>query len=495
MAYRVGVVTLIQESNTFLSEATTLAHFQQDVLITGEEVRLQFATALHEVGGFFQGLQDPSIETVPLFAARAYPFGTMTGDTFQSLVERLQQQIARAGQLDGLLVAPHGATVAASHPDADGYWLSLVRQAVGPTIPIIGTLDSHANLSPAMVAATDALMGYRSNPHIDQLERGKEAAHLMIRTVRGEVRPMQAACFLPMAINIERQCTSEQPLSNFNERLDAARTRPGVLAISLLLGFPYADVPEMGSSLLVVTDNNPELAQSIANELGDELWVMREGLAGNFISVSDAVTQAVSLRGPVCLLDMGDNVGGGSPADGTLLAWELHRRGIGPSLVILNDPESVHQAEHAGIGARLSMSLGGKTDDRHGAPLTAEFTVMRISHGAFTESEVRHGGITRFDQGRTAIVISDNGLTVMLTSRRAPPFSLKQLTTFGLTPQEYRVIVAKGVNAPLAAYKPVCPNIIRVNTPGVTTADMRQLAYTQRRQPMWPFEPETTWAP
>lgn len=493
MSYRVGIITLLQESNTFLSEATTLSHFEKDILVTGEAVRQQFAQALHEVGGFFQGLATAPVEIVPVFAARAYPYGTITAEAFQTLVDRLSHELQHAGHLDGLLVAPHGATVSASQPDADGYWLSVVRELVGPNVPVIGTLDSHANLSPAMVAATDALIAYRTNPHVDQLERGKEAAALLLRTLKGEIQPTQAACYPPLAINIERQCTSEPPLSEFEQQLNALRSRQGILSVSLLLGFPYADVAEMGSSIVVVADNNPELAQSTANELGTALWSMRKDLAGTFISVTDAVSRAIKLPGPVCLLDMGDNVGGGSPADGTLIAWELHQRKIGPSLVVLYDPASVQQAEAAGIGAEIAMSLGGKTDDRHGGPLIGKFRVVGLYDGQYRETEVRHGGISHFDQGRTALVTTETGLTVMLTSRRAPPFSLKQLTTFGIDPKAYQILVAKGVNAPLAAYAPVCPHLIRVNTPGVTTADMRQLAFHHRRQPMWPFEPEVTW--
>jgi len=493
MPYRVGIITLLQESNTFLSETTSLAHFQQDVLVTGAEVRQHFATALHEVGGFFQGLAATHVEVVPLFAARAYPYGTITSETFATLVGMVRQTLRETEELQGLLVAPHGATVSASHLDADGHWLSIVREAVGPHVPIVGTLDSHANLSPLMVSATDALVAYRTNPHIDQLARGQEAADLLLRTLKGEIRPVQAACFPPMAINIERQCTSELPLSDYAERLNEVRSRPGILAVSLLLGFPYADVPEMGSSVLVVADGDRDLAQAAANELGSELWNLREYLAGTFVSVADAVLHATQLRSPVCLLDMGDNVGGGSPADGTLIAWELHRRRIGPAFVVLFDPQSVQQAEAAGLGADIDMSLGGKTDDRHGPPLTGKFTVLGLHDGIFTENEVRHGGITRFDQGRTAIVLSDSGLTIMLTSRRTPPFSLKQLTAFGIQPREYRILVAKGVNAPLAAYRPVCANIVRVNTPGVTTADMEQLEFQHRRRPMWPFERDMQW--
>lgn len=491
---RVGVIALLQESNTFLTGATTLDHFRQDVLLTGETVREHFRHAPHEVGGFFEGLAASGIDAVPIFAARAYPFGTVTRETADALLTQLLDALRSAGPLDGVLVAPHGATVSAPYPDFDGHWLTLVRQHVGPNCPIIGTLDPHVNLSPAMVAATDALFAYRTNPHVDQKPRGLEAAALMVRTLRGEVTPVQAACYPPMAINIERQCTSEAPLHEFGQRLDQVRSQTHVLGVSLMLGFPYADVAEMGSAMLVVTDQNRELAQRLADELASELWDLREPLAGSFLSVAEAVEQAALLPGPVCLLDMGDNVGGGSPADATWVAIELHQRRIGPAFVVLYDPEAVQQAEAAGVGQRLVLSVGGKSGDLHGPPLETEFLVQQIADGVYTESEARHGGFSQFDQGRTAIVQAESGLTVMITSRRALPFSLRQITSYGLDPTDFQILVAKGVNAPLAAYKPVCPSIVRVNTPGVTTADMTQLQFEYRRRPMFPFERDTEWA-
>lgn len=317
---RVGILALIQESNTFLPGSTTFEHFRQDLILTGEEVRQHFATAHHEVRGFFDGLARAGFEAVPIFAARALPFGTIEAPAFEALIKLMLDELESVGRLDGLLVAPHGATVAASHPDADGYWLSQVRQFVGPQVPIIGTLDPHCNLSVEMVAATDALMAYRTNPHIDQEQRGVEAAELMVRTLRGKVNPVQAACFPPMVINIERQCTSESPLTAVVAQFEAVRGQVGVLSASLMLGFPYADVTEMGAATLVVTDGDPFLAQRLANQLGQSMWAHREGLAGTFISVEEAVTQAQTLPGPICMLDMGDNVGGGSPGNGTWLA-------------------------------------------------------------------------------------------------------------------------------------------------------------------------------
>jgi microcystin degradation protein MlrC len=489
---RVGIIALLQESNTFLGRPTTLAHFQQELLATGEEVRRRLAAAHHEVGGFFEELDRERIEAVPIFAARALPYGVIAADDFTRLADMLFAELQRAGRLDGLLVAPHGATVAENAPDADGYWLGRLRETVGPRVPVVATLDLHANLSPRMAAACDAIVAYRTNPHLDQRARGIEAARLIIRTLRGEIRPTLAAAFPPLAVNIERQSTDEPPCREIFAEADALLDRPGALADSILLGFPYADVEEMGAAAVVVTDGDAALAQSLARELAGSMWSRRRELAGRLVGIDESLQRAAELAGPVCLLDMGDNVGGGSPGDGTLLLHAVARSGLSGALACLYDPVGVAQAAAAGCGRRLPMRLGGKSDDRHGPPLEGEFEVAGLFDGKFRESEPRHGGLVEFDQGQTAVVRDDRGTTIMLTSRRVPPFSLMQWTACGIDPRSFRLVIVKGVHAPVAAYRPVARHFLRVNTPGVTTADMGQLAYRHRRRPLFPFEETAT---
>ena len=485
---RVGIIGFLQESNTFLREPTTLDHFRRETLIEGEGIRERFADAHHEIGGFFAGLDEAGIEAVPIFVARAMPYGVITAEAFSQLLEQMFAALGRAGALDGLLVAPHGATVAASAPDADGEWLTQLRQRVGPQMPIIGTLDLHANLSPAMVSACNALIAYRSNPHLDQRARGLDAARLLVRTLRGEVQPTMVAAFPPLAVNIERQLTQSGPCQWLYEQADEMLREPGVLSNSILLGFPYADVPEMGSSLIVVTDNDRDQASRYADRLARLWWERRAEFLGDLISIEDAVRESAYLLGPTCLLDMGDNIGGGSPGDGTMIAHELIKQGVGASFVAIHDAEVVQQAKQAGEGTFLRVRVGGKNDDLHGPPLEVEVQVMGIHDGKFRESEARHGGIVEFDMGLIAILETPSHMTIMVTTERTVPFSLKQLTTFGIQPETYRVLVAKGVHAPVAAYAPVSKTMMRVNTPGVTSADLESLTYHKRRHPMYPFE-------
>jgi microcystin degradation protein MlrC len=494
---RVGIIAFLQESNTFIEGVTTLAHFEQDLLAEGEEVRRRLEGTHHEVGGFFDGLAAEGVASVPIFAARALPYGVLTPGTLETLMARMDACLSLAGPLDGLLIAPHGATVSEGIADVDGCWLEMLRGRVGPKVPIIGTLDLHANLSPRMVRACNALIAYRTNPHLDQRDRGREAAQLMVRTLRARLRPVMAAAFPPLAINIERQSTDDGPCSNLNwyhvQEMRFGSTQ--LLSTSFVLGFPYADVPEMGAAVIAVANDNAEIAAMHAREMVDDVWQRREEFRGQLISVAAAIEQASWREPPICLLDMGDNVGGGSPADGTVLLHALHAAGVAPAFVCLCDPYACRDALKAGVSARTRLRLGGRTDRRHGEPFEAEFTIRGLYQGRFEEPQARHGGFKTFDQGPTAVVETDRGMTVMLTSKRMVPFSLNQLRSCRLEPTTFRVLVAKGVHAPVAAYGPICRNLIRVNTPGVTTADLSQLEYRHRRRPMFPFEPDTEWQP
>lgn len=486
---RVGIISLQHESNTFIQSATTLADFECDVLATGDQIYPIFKDAAHEIGGFFAGLAETEIEPVPIFVARALPGGTITGETVETLVQMLLQELQQAGELDGLLVAPHGAGVSEGERDLDGYWLNLVRQQTGTELPIVCTLDAHANVSQTMIDVCDATIVYRTNPHIDQRDRGIEAARLMNRILKGEVKPTQAACFVPVAINIERQHTPSEPCASLYKLADQMLETTDVLSNSVILGFPYADVQEMGSGFIVVTDNDSAHAQLLADQLGESLLTRKDEFKAHLTGVEEALDQAEQMAGPICFLDMGDNIGGGSPADGTTILHAIQKRKQLASFACLYDPEAAKQSIAASPGATLSaLAMGGKTDQLHGAPLVANVKVISTHDGHFTESEVRHGGKTEFYMGPTAVVQTDFGLTIMLTSHRTPPFSLGQLTSCGINPADYQILVAKGVQAPLAAYSPVCPNLIRVNTPGVTSADMDQFQYQYRRRPLFPFE-------
>lgn len=488
--HRIGILALLHESNTFIESPTTLERFYEDVVVYGSDLIDRFAGSHHELGGFIQGLTGADL--VPIGAYRATPAGAIDKSTWETAVSDLLERTKNDLPLDGLLIAVHGAAVAEHAPDADGNFLTRVRELVGPEIPIVATLDPHANLSAQMVTSCDALTAYRTNPHLDQHARGLEAAGILLGMLDKKIRPTMCAEFLPLVINIERQSTDEPHLKRIYDLADKQLEHPQVISNSILLGFPYADVLEMGSAVLVITDGNPSLARTMARELYEAIWSSRDAMEGVLISVDTALDRIEQDPGRrFCLLDMGDNVGGGSAADGTIIVKALNDRRLGPSFVCLYDPRSVEQCMRAGVGQRLDLSLGAKTDQQHGKPWACSATVVSIHDGKFTEDRPRHGGITQFDQGASVVLrISGAPITVLLTSRRMVPFSLNQLVSCGLDPRFFRVLVAKGVHAPLAAYREVCDAFLRVNTPGSTCADLFQLEYRNRRKPLFPLEKE-----
>ena len=251
----------------------------------------------------------------------------------------------------------------------------------------------------------------------------------------------------------------------------------------------------MGTATIVITDNDHELAAQLADDLADEIWTRRDQMRGKLLSVAEAVGQCkTQTTQRTCLLDMGDNVGAGSAADGTDLLAELLRQQIEPFFCCIYDPEAVSIGNATGVGGSTRMMIGGKSDEFHGAPIELLVDIVSLHDGRFRESRPRHGGIVQFDQGATAIVrCNAPQATIMLTSKRMVPFSLEQLTSFQIDPRVFQVLVAKGVNAPIAAYQEVCDSFIRVNTRGCTSADLSQQKLHQRRRPMYPFEPQTTW--
>lgn len=481
---RVGIIGLYHEANTFNTTPADSLAFKQRF---GQEIIDTFAAAHHEIGGYIEALTQAGIEIVPLYVAGATPSGSVPAETFNAMFKIIDEQLASAGKLDGLMLAPHGAAVSDEHHDMDGHWMAHVRSIVGKDMPLIATIDPHCNLSQLMVDSVNAIVAYRSNPHIDQRQRGFEAGKLMIRTLKGEIKPTMAAARPPIAIDIERQHTPSEPCVSLYKLADEILTRPGVLSDSVVLGFPYADVVDMGSAFIVITDNDSVKAQQYANELAGYLKTRRDDFKGRYIEIPQALQTARTSPKPVCLLDMGDNVGGGGPGDSTLIPQALYAAGDLKTFVSINDPQTQSIARNAGVGATIHLNVGGYSPLQDGKPISGEFKIISLHDGRFKEAQPRHGGKTDFDLGPTVIAQSKN-LTVQITSTRSLPASLNQVLAFGLKPEQFDVIIAKGVHAPAAAYAPVCPTLIRVNTSGITCADMSKFTYHHRRRPLFPLE-------
>jgi microcystin degradation protein MlrC len=398
------------------------------------------------------------------------------------------------GPWDGVLLAQHGAAVSEEYPDVDGEVAARVRSLVGPDVPVGMTLDMHGNLSQKMIENTTATVVYRTNPHLDPRPRALECAEIIVRTIKGEARPVQALEMPPIVINIVKQFTGEEPMLSVMRDADEVIARPGMLSASVAEGYPYADVEEMGMGFLAVGDGNEAAAHEAARWMAQRAWAKRDQFVADTPSPEKALRMAAAADGgPVVLMDVGDNIGGGSSADSTVLLAEAKRLGIRDYLQTLYDPEAVAACVAAGVGADITLRVGGKTDDMHGSPVEVTGRVRLISDGKYEDPTPTHGGWRYFDDGTRVVLETTDDHTLVLTSIRSGNTSRQQMYSVGIHPEDKKIIVAKGVVSPRPAYEPIAAQIILVNTPGVTTSDLTYFEYRRRRRPLYPFEPDATY--
>lgn len=487
---RIATAGFQHESNTFAASPASLDKWQRSGILEGDAIRREYATSQATLAGFFDAAAEAGdVEIVPLVFTRLTPMGAMTQEAIDHILGRCLSAIRDNGPWDAVLLPQHGAAVSDPYPDADGEYVRRVRELVGPKVPIGLALDMHANVSRQMVDNADVTTVYQTNPHIDAREQARHCARLIIRQVRGEIRPRSAIRMPPLLVNILNQGTSDKPMSDLLRVADAQRRRPGVLSVSVVEGYPYADVAEMGMSFICVTDNDPALADDVASKLEEAAWSMREALNTGGMKIEAALERARQVNArPVAIFDVGDNVGGGSPADSTLILHAARKMGVSDLLQAVCDPAAVGECQRAGIGGRIALEVGGKTDDRHGKPFPIRGIVTALSDGKYEETGPTHGGFRFFDDGPSAAIKTDDGYTIVLTSRPGGTSSLQQFRTLGIEPTELKIIVAKGVHSPRPAMEPIAKELIWCATPGVTTADLTTFTYKHRRIPIFPLE-------
>jgi microcystin degradation protein MlrC len=485
---RIAIAGFMHESNTFNPLRTDRAAFAAQGLSFGSSLLEEWRDAHHEVGGFIESAATLGFELVPLLMAWATPSGPVTDDVLEEMTAKLADDLRRE-RPDGLLLALHGAMVAESHLDADGAIVARLRQALGPEFPLVVTLDLHGNVSERLADGCTAAIAYRTNPHVDQRECGRRAAALLVRTLRGEIRPCMALAKPPVIVNIMVHDTSRAPLQAIMEETRALEARPGIVAASFLPAFAYADVPQMGPAVLVVTDGDPALARREADRLAAHVWRIRDKLTAQLPEAAEAVTLALKAeRRPVVLVDTGDNVGGGSAGDGTVLLAELLRQQATDSVVCLYAPDEARRCATAGVGAEVTLRVGGNVDRLHGDPVELTGRVRLLHDGTYVEPQVRHGGKRTNHMGLTAVIEAADRNLLVLNSLRHPPFSLGQITCLGIAPERQRVLVVKAAIAYKAAYEPITGTVIEVDTPGLTAVNPARFTYRNIRRPIYPLD-------
>jgi microcystin degradation protein MlrC len=492
---RLAALGFSHESNTYSPVPATLDRWLEAGVAEGDDLVAEFEDAEATLSGYLEtGTADPDVEVVPLVFYRLTPMNAITSEAFEHMSAHLIKSIEDNGPFDGVLLAQHGAAVSEEYRDADGEFIARVREAVGPDVPIAVTFDMHANVSQKMVDNATVVNTYMTNPHLDARKRARIAADVLAATLRGEVRPTSYIEMVPAAINILRQGTSDSPMKELVALANAEAERDGVLTVGLSEGFPYADVEEMGMAVTTVTDDDPDLAKAVSQKIARAIWDVREGLVGTATDIDNALIAASNAdKHPVVLLDVGDNVGGGSPADSTHVLAAAQRLGITGVFHSLCDPEAVQSCFDAGVGSRIDVAAGGKTDNLHGSPVPVKGVVRVLTDGKWEDPGDTHGGFRFFDSGPTALVACDDGNSVLLNSLPQGNTSRQQLVAVGLDPLKQPIIVAKGVHSPRGAFEPIAAEMVWLSTPGCTTADFPSLEFHHRQRPMFPFEADTTY--
>lgn len=481
------------ETNTFATVPTTLADFVRDSacgpdFFGGDALKELYRNSGTIHGGYIAGAEQAGFELLPLICAHAQPAGIVQDEAFNRVLGLFLERLQQILPVDGVLLDLHGAMVTESHTDAESAYIAAVRELVGPNVPIVVTLDLHGNIGPRSAELADVLIGFDTYPHVDMFERGVEAALLMARIVRGEVRPTMAFRQVPLLTMPPMQCTLREPMQSFMQRVFELEASPGVLTATVMAGFPFADIPEAGASIFITTNNDQELAETLADRLAGWLWELRDALQPKLTSVTDVIRFARdNTEGLVLYADGSDNPGGGAPCDGTVALRALIEAQFEGAVVgVLYDPETAAQAHAAGVGQTIPARIGGKTDDRHGATVVTDAYVRALSDGHFIfHGPMRRGMAGEF--GPMALLVI-GGVEVVVASRRYQLLDAEMLRVIGVTPEHRKLIVVKSAVHFRADLGPLASHIFDADTPGIHRPDFAAFQYQHVRHPIYPLD-------
>lgn len=487
------------ESNTFATGRTTETDFQHRRAYEGETMIDELAGTNTVIGGVVDEAGGRSVSLIPTLAANATPGGPVSAGTYESYTEKIVSVARdRAEELDGVLLALHGAMVSETTDDGEGTLVDRVRAVVGPTIPIAVTHDPHGNVSDELLSTANLLVAFETYPHVDMADTGRTALRLLVETARNAVRPVIAVERPPVLPFGPLQDTSDGPMAEVMARARELEAAASILKVNVFPGFHGADVPIMDFSVPVVADDDEAAARAAAREIAERVWERRAAFVATYPDPADGVAEAARLaaeasddRGPVVLADTGDNPGSGAPADGTVVLREVLAQDVrNAGLALFRDPEVVSVCVDAGVGERLEVDLGGKTDTLHGDPIEGlAGYVKAITDGQFVNTGPMARG-TRNQLGRTVLFRcgTDDGVAVILTENRVQPWDAEIWRHVGIQPERLDVLVVKSKNHYRADYEPLASHVIPLNTPGIGAIDPRTLPYERIHRPKYPLD-------
>lgn len=481
----------MQESNTFSPVKTRYGDFAP---VFGREVLARHEGKLTETGGFIHVLRKQRQEIAPVCAAWAITAGRLIRADFRRLLGEFGDALASIPNPEGLLLSMHGAQTAEGEDDVEGAVLGVARQVLGPLIPVVVTLDLHANVTAAMVRHANAIFGYHTYPHVDMFEAGVKAARLMSRTLAGKCRPAMGWRKLPLIVPAENASTGKGPMHDLIERAKAREKAGAVEALSVFTVQPWMDIQEMGGAVVAVTDGSAKRAEREAAGLAQRFWDSRQRFEASLTPVPEAIAEAVAVEGgPVVLAESSDSTGSGSPGDSTGVLKHLVRAELnGPAAIFVVDPAAVRTLHAAGVGASVTLPVGGAFDRRNSKPVQVTGRVRMLSDGRWTPRA--RGYNPGIEQSMGVAAVLDVGrVQILIGSRSTMTVDPELFRSHGIDPLYCKIVVVKSPLGFRAAYAPIAKKMIVVDTPGVSTANFERLPWKRVTRPIYPLDRDLEW--
>jgi microcystin degradation protein MlrC len=491
---KIAIAGIGHETNTYCRGRTEAKDFYQ---LRGERVFLARGTETG-VGGALKTCEELGIEVVPILFCDAQPSGIVAREAYDAFKAEILRGIREALPLDGVFLSLHGAGVVEGIEDLEGDLCAAVRDLIGEAVPMTAGFDLHGNVTQVMADALDGVFACHQYPHIDMHLRADEAIRLIVRMHAEGFRPVLHVEHVPMLL--PTTTTFEGIGKRTLERMLAAEAEPGVIDVSWFHGFPYTDVAHIGTYVVVTTQGDGEQARRIAKRLAQSLWDERDSFRARSLTadeaVAEALTRAEELRAagrtaPVVVNETSDNCGGGTPGDGThllraMLAAKLDSACFG----FIVDADVAAQAHAAGCGATIEISLGGKYDDLHGAPIEARAYVKSLSDGRLVMQAMMKGSPLAL--GPMARLVID-GIDVIVASRRSQTFDPEPFLALGIDVNRYRIVALKSSNHFRAGFKDVAGAIVTADPPGLTTHHVEVFPRQRTTVPLWPLHSEAAY--
>ena len=486
---RILIAECMQEVSSF---NPLPSHYEDFAIEHGEAILCQrgLNTAIGGALSIFEARSDIAI--VPTMAARAGSAGVLAKADWQRLRDELFAAVApRVDKVDALFISLHGAMGAEGEPDPEGELLATVRQMFGAQIPIVISLDLHGILTDRMLRQIDGLAIYHTYPHVDFADTGQRAARLLIDIIERKLRPVIARVTVPMLARGD-ECITKTGL--YGDVLADARLleRNGTaLAAGVMIGNPFTDAPELCTQAIVVAETDGEVAANAASALAQSIWTGRHRLVGKWVAIDKAVALAAQAAGPVVLTDAADATSSGASGDSNVLIKALSDHGYSRRVLAqIIDPDAARAAHEAGVGATITVPVGGAHDRRRFTPMLVEATVESLSRG---RARLETMGLP-LDAGPTAVLSFDN-FTLVVMSRAVHLFDRAMYYANGLDPEAFDLIVVKSPHTEFHMYDQWVEKNFNVDAPGATSANLPTLGHTLCARPIYPLEPDTLFEP